>query len=103
MIYSYFDVFFPSKIHCSFDFVFFVNSVKIGDKMEQQRNRSSSSNKIMKKRKNKLMRCCSCSRRAASCMFKGIERCVFVTCYPIVQCFDLDEHKHHHHGKHFDW
>ncbi|CAJ2641726.1 unnamed protein product [Trifolium pratense] len=74
--------------------------VKIVDKMEQL-NRSSSNK--MKKRKNKLMRCCSCSRRAASCMFKGIGRCVFVTCYPIVQCFDLDEHKHCHHGKHFDW
>ncbi|KAI5405281.1 hypothetical protein KIW84_052168 [Lathyrus oleraceus] len=74
------------------------------DKMDQQhvQQKCSCSNKM--KRKNKFMkRCCSYPCRLVSRMFRGFGRCVFVTCYPAVQCFGLDEHKHSHHRKHFDW
>ncbi|CAL5204207.1 unnamed protein product [Lathyrus oleraceus] len=72
--------------------------------MDQQhvQQKCSCSNKM--KRKNKFMkRCCSYPCRLVSRMFRGFGRCVFVTCYPAVQCFGLDEHKHSHHRKHFDW
>ncbi|KAF7830860.1 hypothetical protein G2W53_013193 [Senna tora] len=37
-------------------------------------------------------------------MFRGIGRCMFVCCYPLVQCSGLDEHRHrHHHHNHFNW
>ncbi|XLU34739.1 hypothetical protein S245_070805, partial [Arachis hypogaea] len=71
--------------------------------IEQQRQQKIERNEM--KRKKKLKRsCCYCPCHAASCMFRGIGRCMFVTCYPFVQCMGLDEHRHrhHHHGKHFD-
>ncbi|PON34943.1 hypothetical protein PanWU01x14_340010 [Parasponia andersonii] len=46
----------------------------------------------------------SCPRLMMSSMVRGIGRCVFVTCYPVIRCFGLDEHRHrrhHHHHKHF--
>ncbi|KAK7317033.1 hypothetical protein RJT34_00928 [Clitoria ternatea] len=76
--------------------------------MEQQVEKKKRS-KEMKKRKskqNKLFTYCCCPCSVASCMFRGIGRCMFVSCYPVVQCFGLDEHRHRHHhhqGKHFDW
>ncbi|PON50212.1 hypothetical protein TorRG33x02_315370 [Trema orientale] len=45
-----------------------------------------------------------CPRLMMSSMVRGIGRCVFVTCFPVIQCFGLDEHRHrrhHHHHKHF--
>lgn len=80
--------------------------------MDQQVERQKRSKEMKRKssskvnKRNKLMTCCRCPCRAASCMFRGIGRCMFVTCYPVVQCLGLDEHRHrhhHHHGKHFDW
>ncbi|CAL0319615.1 unnamed protein product [Lupinus luteus] len=70
---------------------------------EQQNNRSEMKKKNNGNKRNKLMKFCCCPCDAASCMFRGIGRCMFVSCYPIVQCFGLDEHRHHHHDKHFDW
>lgn len=80
--------------------------------MEHQVERQKRSKEMKRKspsrvnKRNKLMTCCRCPCRAASCMFRGIGRCMFVTCYPVVQCLGLDEHRHRHHrhqGKHFDW
>ena len=78
--------------------------------MDQQVERQKRSKEMKRKssskvnKRNKLMICCRCPCRAATCMFRGIGRCMFVTCYPVVQCLGLDEHRHrHHHCKHFDW
>ncbi|KAK4834843.1 hypothetical protein QYF36_001300 [Acer negundo] len=41
-------------------------------------------------------------RNAVSSVFRRIGRCMFVTSYPVVQCFALDDCRHHHHHhKHF--
>ncbi|KAK7353513.1 hypothetical protein VNO80_18962 [Phaseolus coccineus] len=79
--------------------------------MDQQVERQKRSKEMKRKsgrvkKSNKIVTCCRCPCRAASCMFRGIGRCMFVSCYPVVQCLGLDEHRHrhhHHHGKHFDW
>ena len=74
--------------------------------LEQQKIHSNEmKRKSRPNKRSKLMTCCCCPCHAAACMFRGIGRCMFVTCYPIVQCMGLDEHRHrhHHHGKHFDW
>ncbi|CAL0305341.1 unnamed protein product [Lupinus luteus] len=68
---------------------------------EEQNNRSEM--KSNRNKRNKLVKCCCYPCYAASSMFRGIGRCMFVTCYPVVQCLGLDQHRHHHHGKHFDW
>lgn len=40
-----------------------------------------------------------CTR--VSTMFRGVGRCLFVSCYPIIQCFGWDDCRHHHHHRHF--
>nr|KYP53761.1 hypothetical protein KK1_024335 [Cajanus cajan] len=74
--------------------------------MEQQIERQKRSKEMKRKSSRVKKRNKFGSSRAASCMFRGIGRCMFVTCYPVVQCLGLDEHRHrhhHHHGQHFDW
>lgn len=40
----------------------------------------------------------------ASSIFRRMGRCMFVTCYPVIQCFGCDDHRHRrHHHKHFFW
>ncbi|KAL4189978.1 hypothetical protein AMTRI_Chr08g168190 [Amborella trichopoda] len=43
-----------------------------------------------------LLACC-CPCFMISYFFRGLGRCIFVACYPILQCFGLDECRHHHH------
>ena len=53
-----------------------------------------------------VARCCSCPRVLASSIFRRIGRCMFVSCYPVIQCFGCDNHRHRHHNhhhKHFFW
>lgn len=53
-----------------------------------------------------LMACCCCPCLLVSSIFRMIGRCMFVACYPLLQCFGLDDcrhHHHHHHHKHFYW
>lgn len=49
----------------------------------------------------------ACYRRpcfVASSLFRGIRRCVFVACFPLIHCLGCDEYRHrHHHHKHFFW
>lgn len=43
------------------------------------------------------------NRKRAS-IFRGMRRCMFVSCFPVMQCFGVDECRHHHrhdHPKHF--
>ncbi|OAY46442.1 hypothetical protein MANES_07G143800v8 [Manihot esculenta] len=28
---------------------------------------------------------------------KRVSRCLFVCCFPVLQCLGLDDHRHHHH------
>ncbi|PKI64890.1 hypothetical protein CRG98_014686 [Punica granatum] len=45
---------------------------------------------------------CCCPCLGVSFVVKGIGRCLFVSCYPVIQCFGLDEGRHlHHHHRHF--
>ncbi|KAJ6697021.1 hypothetical protein OIU85_003388 [Salix viminalis] len=45
-------------------------------------------------------RCCPCF--AVSSITRRIGRCLFVSCYPVMHCFRLDDHRHQHdHHKHF--
>lgn len=39
---------------------------------------------------------------AVSSAFRGVGRCMYVGCFPIVRCLGLDDCRHHHH-KHFHW
>lgn len=64
----------------------------------------SNSNGRKKKRLRNPKRACHCF--AVSSIFRGIGRCMFVTCFPVMRCFGLDEcrhrhHHHHHHRRHF--
>ncbi|KAL5232394.1 hypothetical protein ABZP36_031170 [Zizania latifolia] len=45
--------------------------------------------------------CCPCY--VLSSVIRGIGRCLFVACYPVIQCCGLDECRHHHtnHLSHF--
>ncbi|WRX11466.1 hypothetical protein QQP08_003953 [Theobroma cacao] len=44
---------------------------------------------------------CPCVRVTASA-FRGLGRCLFVSCYPVMQCFGWDDCRHHHHHhRHF--
>ncbi|KAE9604101.1 hypothetical protein Lalb_Chr11g0067761 [Lupinus albus] len=70
---------------------------------EQQNNRNKMKRKCNRNKGKKLLKCCCYPCYVASFMLKGIGRCMFVTCYPVLQCFGLDEHRHCHHIKHFDW
>ncbi|KAK3139086.1 hypothetical protein QOZ80_5AG0377560 [Eleusine coracana subsp. coracana] len=38
--------------------------------------------------------CCPCY--VLGSVFRGIGRCLFVACYPVIQCCGLDECRHHH-------
>ncbi|TYI31461.1 hypothetical protein ES332_A05G452900v1 [Gossypium tomentosum] len=37
--------------------------------------------------------------RVGGSALRGFGRCLFVSCYPLLQCFGLDDcrHRHHHH------
>ncbi|PRQ59635.1 hypothetical protein RchiOBHm_Chr1g0372361 [Rosa chinensis] len=56
-------------------------------------------------RRNRKRASSLCHCPAVSSIFRRIGRCMFVTCFPVIQCFGLDEcrhhHHHHHHHKHF--
>ncbi|OEL38534.1 hypothetical protein BAE44_0000448 [Dichanthelium oligosanthes] len=45
--------------------------------------------------------CCPCF--VLGSVVRGIGRCLFVACYPMIQCCGLDECRHHHtsHLSHF--
>ncbi|KAG2620144.1 hypothetical protein PVAP13_3NG150900 [Panicum virgatum] len=45
--------------------------------------------------------CCPCY--VIGSVVRGIGRCLFVACYPMIQCCGLDECRHHHtsHLSHF--
>ncbi|KAG6531068.1 hypothetical protein ZIOFF_004838 [Zingiber officinale] len=48
--------------------------------------------------------CCRCPCLAASYVFRGLGRCLFVVSFPVLQCFRLDDRRHrhrHHHRRHF--
>lgn len=30
-------------------------------------------------------------------IFRGMRRCMFVSCFPVIQCLGVDECRHHHH------
>ncbi|KAK9124752.1 hypothetical protein Sjap_014354 [Stephania japonica] len=47
-----------------------------------------------------LLACCCCPCFIVSSIFRGIGRCVFVACYPLLQCFGLDDYRRHHHHLH---
>ncbi|CAN4102388.1 unnamed protein product [Withania somnifera] len=51
-----------------------------------------------------LLACCCCPCFVVSCTFSMLKRCLFVACFPVLQCFGWDEHRHqhhHHHHRHF--
>lgn len=53
-----------------------------------------------------FLACCCCPCYLVTSLLRGIGRCLFVSCYPVLQCFGLDEcrHRHHHHHhSHFSW
>lgn len=50
-----------------------------------------------------FLACCCCPCYMISYMFRGIGRCMFVCCYPILQCFGLDEWRHQHQQRRFHW
>ncbi|KAG6737702.1 hypothetical protein POTOM_059230 [Populus tomentosa] len=71
------------------------NKVKGGNIHGQQTKRRSYGNP-----KRMASRCCPCF--AVSSIARRIGRCLFVSCYPVMQCFRLDDHRHQHdHHKHF--
>ncbi|KAL4308535.1 hypothetical protein GQ457_01G036150 [Hibiscus cannabinus] len=46
--------------------------------------------------------CCWAGVRLTGSAVRGVGRCLFVSCYPVMQCFGLDDCRHHHHHhKHF--
>ncbi|GMP69687.1 hypothetical protein CsSME_00028854 [Camellia sinensis var. sinensis] len=47
-----------------------------------------------------FMACCCCPCFLVSAIFRGLGRCLFVTCYPLMRCFGFDEHRHHQHHHH---
>ncbi|GKU98266.1 hypothetical protein SLEP1_g11290 [Rubroshorea leprosula] len=51
------------------------------------------------KRSGGCLLCWSVPSVRASSAFRGLGRCLFVSCYPVVQCFGWDDcrHRHHHH------
>lgn len=74
-----------------------------GDDGDQSPNNNGGRKKCPRKRNRKrASSLCHCF--AVSSIFRGIGRCMFVTCFPVIQCFGLDECRHHHHHhphKHF--
>lgn len=68
------------------------NKVKGGNMQKKRRGYG--------KPKRMASRCCPCF--AVSSIARRIGRCLFVSCYPVMQCFRLDDHRHQHdHHKHF--
>ncbi|KAH7677691.1 hypothetical protein IHE45_07G099900 [Dioscorea alata] len=47
-----------------------------------------------------FLSCCCCPCYLVSSVFRMFGRCAFVACYPILQCFGLDDYRHHHHNHH---
>ncbi|OAY66824.1 hypothetical protein ACMD2_06199 [Ananas comosus] len=48
--------------------------------------------------------CCCCACYTFSSITRGVGRCLFVACYPVLRCCGLDEYKHRHadhHRRHF--
>lgn len=45
----------------------------------------------------------SCCCLAVSSVFRLEGRCMIVACYPVLQCFRLDDHRHQHQPRHFKW
>ncbi|EOY04446.1 Uncharacterized protein TCM_019693 isoform 3, partial [Theobroma cacao] len=51
-----------------------------------------------------FLRCCCCPCFIMSSIFRGLGRCIFVACYPVLHCFGFDDdwaHRHHHRHRHF--
>ncbi|KAK4351232.1 hypothetical protein RND71_030545 [Anisodus tanguticus] len=49
-----------------------------------------------------FLACCCCPCYVVSSTVSMLKRCLFVACFPVLQCFGLDEHRHqHHHHGHF--
>ncbi|KAL3732466.1 hypothetical protein ACJRO7_029181 [Eucalyptus globulus] len=51
--------------------------------------------------RGRIRACCGYPCLAASSVARAFGRCLFVTCYPVIQCFGWDERRHHHHHRHF--
>ncbi|KAK6786636.1 hypothetical protein RDI58_015161 [Solanum bulbocastanum] len=47
-----------------------------------------------------LLACCCCPCLLVSSVFSMFTRCIFMACYPFLQCLGWDEHRHHHHHHH---
>ncbi|ONI03976.1 hypothetical protein PRUPE_6G294500 [Prunus persica] len=47
-----------------------------------------------------LLSCCCCPCYLVSSTFRRIGRCIFAACFPLLQCFGLDNCRHHHHHHH---
>ncbi|KAJ0045795.1 hypothetical protein Pint_06675 [Pistacia integerrima] len=55
-----------------------------------------------KKKKKGLKACCLWPCYAVCSVCRGVGRCLFVSCYPVLQCFGCDDRRHqHHHHRHF--
>ncbi|XP_057972785.1 uncharacterized protein LOC131160930 [Malania oleifera] len=44
-----------------------------------------------------LLPCYCCPCLLVSSFFRGIGRCLFAACFPLMQCFGWDDWRHHHH------
>lgn len=70
-----------------------------GDDGDQSPNNNGGRKCPRKRNRKRASSLCHCF--AVSSIFRGIGRCMFVTCFPVIQCFGLDECRHHHPHKHF--
>ncbi|KAI4306964.1 hypothetical protein L6164_030199 [Bauhinia variegata] len=72
---------------------------------QQPETEQQNCSKIRPNKRKRIMVYCCCPVHAMSSMFRGIGRCMFVSCYPVLRCTGLDDyrHRHHDHHKHFDW
>ncbi|KZV37080.1 hypothetical protein F511_16346 [Dorcoceras hygrometricum] len=48
--------------------------------------------------KDPMVGCCCWPCLLVSSVFRVIGRCMFVVCYPVLQCCGLDDCRHHHHN-----
>ncbi|ESQ52788.1 hypothetical protein EUTSA_v10017789mg, partial [Eutrema salsugineum] len=53
-----------------------------------------------KKEENHHQCCCCCCVWPPFSMFRGIKRCLFLSCYPFIRCLGLEERRHRHHLHH---
>ncbi|MQM05111.1 hypothetical protein Taro_037918 [Colocasia esculenta] len=44
-----------------------------------------------------VLACCCNPCNLVASLFRRVGRCLFVACYPVLQCSGLDESRHHHH------